>query len=105
MIPSEKCGLSPQTQTLLNSVFAKYPHIQKIVLYGSRAKGNFKTGSDIDLTILGENVSLNDLLKIQDEIDDLLLPYKVDLSLYHTIDNSELIEHIQRVGIDLYSIR
>jgi uncharacterized protein len=42
-----------------------------------------------------------ELLKIENEIDDLLLPYKVDLSLFHQIDNPSLIEHIQRVGIYL----
>lgn len=103
MIPIEKCGLKPETQKKLNSVFMKHPSIQKVVLYGSRAKGNFKVGSDIDLTILDSKMNLTDLLKIQDEIDDLLLPYKVDLSLFHTIDNKDLIEHIQRVGLDLYS--
>lgn len=103
IVSLEKCGLNPQTQEKLNSVFKKYPDIQKIILYGSRAKGNYKVGSDIDLTILGPKVNLNDLLKIQDEIDDLLLPYKVDLSLFHTIDNKDLIEHIERIGINLYS--
>jgi len=103
MIPFEKCGLSTQTQEQLNSVFVKYPNIEKIILYGSRAKGNYKIGSDIDLTIIGPKMNLNDLLKIYDEIDDLLLPYKVDLSLFHTIDNPELIAHIERAGIELYS--
>lgn len=102
MIPSEKCGLSLKTQENLISIFKNYPDIQKVILYGSRAKGNFKNGSDIDLTIFGEKMSVENLLQLQNEIDDLLLPYKVDLSLFRLIDNTELIAHINRVGVALY---
>lgn len=102
MIPAEKCGLSLKTQENLISIFKKYPDIQKVILYGSRAKGNFKNGSDIDLTIFGEKICVENLLHLQNEIDDLLLPYKVDLSLFRLIDNTELIEHINRVGVEFY---
>ena len=102
MIAPEKCGLSAQTQEKLYSVFKKYNQIQKTVLYGSRAKGNFKVGSDIDLTIFSTEMKITELLKIQNEIDDLLLPYKVDLSLFHLIDNLALTEHIERVGVEFY---
>ena len=64
--------------------------------------GNFKNGSDIDLSIFSPSMDLAELLKIENEIDDLLLPYKVDLSLYHHIDNRDLVEHIQRVGVLFY---
>lgn len=72
-----------------------------MIIYGSRAKGNFRYNSDIDLSIIGE-VSYDDLLKIELLIDELLLPYKVDLSVFNNIDNSELKAHIERVGIVLY---
>lgn len=65
--------------------------------------GNFREGSDIDLVIKGEGLFLSDLLKIETEIDELLLPYKVDLCLYSQIENHELIQHIQRVGKSFYS--
>ncbi len=74
-----------------------------MVIYGSRAMGNFREGSDIDLVIKGEGLKMSDLLKIENEIDELLLPYKVDLSLYSQIENDELIEHIQRVGKSFFS--
>ncbi len=102
MIAESTCGLNFKTQQLLNSIFLKYPQIDEIILYGSRAKGNFKVGSDIDLTIKSSSMNLSDLLKIEDDIDNLLLPYKVDLSLMHLIDNDELIKHIERVGIQIY---
>ncbi len=82
-------------------VFSKHIQIIKVILYGSRAKGNFKPGSDIDLTLVAPQMNLSELLKIENELDDLLLPYKIDLSLIHHIDNQDLLDHISRVGIPL----
>jgi predicted nucleotidyltransferase len=73
------------------------------VLYGARAKGTHKAGSDIDLTLKGEELTLPLLLKMENELDDLLLPYKFDLSIFHALDNADLIEHINRVGQVFYS--
>lgn len=67
------------------------------MIYGSRAKGNFLYNSDIDLSLLGA-ISYNDLLKIEMQLDDLLLPYKIDLSVFEKIENEDLKEHIRRVG-------
>ena len=69
-----------------------------MIIYGSRAKGNYRNGSDIDLTIKGETVTLSELMKIETELDDLLLPYKIDLSLLHKIGDASLLDHIKRVG-------
>ena len=86
----------------IQSVFAQYGNIEKAILYGSRAKGNYRTGSDIDLTLVGENLDLATLFKIENELDDLLLPYKIDLSIYHKIENKDLTDHIIRVGVVFY---
>lgn len=86
----------------IQSVFAGYSNIEKAVLYGSRAKKNYRNGSDIDLTLVGESLDLSTLLKIENEIDDLLLPYKIDLSLFHKIENPQLMNHIIRVGKVFY---
>ena len=94
-------GLPIKAIEQLKSVFVQYPEISTIILYGSRAKGTYQTGSDIDLTIVSDRLSSHQLLKIQNQIDDLLLPYTVDLSLFKAIDNPDLIEHIQRVGVKL----
>jgi predicted nucleotidyltransferase len=96
-----KHGLDQKTVTSLLSVLSQNENIDKIVLYGSRAKGNYKVGSDIDLTLIAPKLTLTDLFKLETEIDDLLLPYKVDLSLFHKIENQDLIDHIRRVGIEL----
>lgn len=96
-------GLKETTIDRINTVFSKYPDIEQAVLYGSRAKGNYRNGSDIDLTLIGDALSHAQLTRIETQIDDLMLPYSVDLSLFKHIDNANLIDHIQRVGIVFYS--
>jgi len=95
-------GLKADTIARINGVLAAHPEIEQAILYGSRATGNFREGSDIDLCLIGETLTLMQLLKIENELDDLLLPYKIDLSLFHALDNAELIDHIRRVGIVFY---
>jgi predicted nucleotidyltransferase len=95
-------GLPDKAVAKLLSVFAAHPHVEQVILYGSRAKGNYRPGSDIDLTIVGNAVDWQELLRIDNEIDDLLLPYKWDLSLLRQIDNPDLLEHIRRVGVVFY---
>lgn len=94
-------GLSEKDITTITECFKKYPEISLVVIYGSRAKGNNKRYSDIDLTIVG-NLDFAKLLRLENELDDLLLPYKIDLSLLHHISNPNLLEHIQRVGKVFY---
>lgn len=96
-------GLKETTIEKLCGVFAKYPQVSKAVLYGSRAKGNYKNGSDIDLTLHGgADLTLNVLYKILDDIDDLLLPYTIDLSIYRTLSDPDFLDHIHRVGVTFY---
>lgn len=95
-------GLSLVTIVALQEIFAKHAEIEQVVLYGSRAKGAQRKGSDIDLTLLGDKLDYRLLTRIETEIDNLLLPYTVDLSLFGQIDNPDLIEHIRRVGLVFY---
>jgi len=93
-------GLEESDIQAICGVFTKYPQVEKAVLYGSRAKGNYKNGSDIDLTLLGgEDLTLEVLYRIMDEIDDLLLPYTFDLSIYRQISDPDVIDHIRHVGV------
>lgn len=86
----------------IHAVFSSYNAIDKAILYGSRAIGNYRIGSDIDLSLVGNHLDFNVLLAIENELDDLLLPFKIDLSLLSNIENPDLIDHIKRVGIDFY---
>jgi uncharacterized protein len=98
-----KYGLPESTIQKIRAVLSRYPQVEKAILYGSRAKGNYKNGSDIDLTLRGgSDLTLNVLYKIMDELDDLLLPYTIDLSIFSNIGNPDVIEHIQRVGVTFY---
>ena len=99
---ANRFGLTPQTVEKISSVFALHPQVEKAVLYGSRAKGNYKNGSDIDLTLFGGGLGHHDLSTIMDELDDLLLPYMIDLSIFSDLTHANLIEHIQRVGVEFY---
>lgn len=98
-------GLSASVAGKIQSVFRQYPQIETVVLYGSRAKANYRQGSDIDLTIKlkpGIAPDLNLHHRLAAQLDDLNLVYTIDLSFYQQINNPDLIEHIDRVGVVFY---
>ncbi|MBT3394302.1 MAG: nucleotidyltransferase domain-containing protein [Waddliaceae bacterium] len=99
-----KFGLDDNTVEQIHAIFTRYPKIERVIIYGSRAKGNFKKGSDIDLTIQGKGLTLAVLNKIELELDDLYLPYTFDLSIYAQISDPDLIEHIDTIGLDFYKV-
>lgn len=83
-------------------ILQKNKNINRVILFGSRAKGTFNKGSDIDLALIGNKLNLNDILDISNELDELFLPYKFDLVLFERIKEKALIDHIERVGIVLF---
>lgn len=97
-------GIKDSEFELLQAVFRKHENIEKVVLYGSRAKGNYKPFSDVDITLFGEKLTRSDLNKIALDIDDLLLPYQFDISIFKSLKNKDLIDHILRVGIVVYEL-
>lgn len=97
-----KFGLKDEVIEGIQQVFVRYPEVEKVLLYGSRAKGNYKPASDIDLTLLGKNIDSTILNKISWELDDLLLPYTFDLSLFDHLTDTALLDHIKRVGVVFY---
>lgn len=86
----------------INAIFVKYSEIEQVIIYGSRAIGTFRNGSDIDLTIKGKSFTDQLLSKIYLEIDDLNSPYLFDISIYSTIESPELKDHIKRRGKIFY---
>ncbi|WP_425642657.1 nucleotidyltransferase domain-containing protein [Marinomonas gallaica] len=93
--------MAPSDIELLRSVFERFPEVTQVLVYGSRVKGNFRSSSDIDMTIL-DNVDWTLFNRIETELDDLMLPYQIDLSILSHIENDALIDHIQRVGKPIY---
>ena len=100
---TERFGLSEKDIASIQAVLKRYPQVERAVLYGSRARGTYKPGSDIDLTLAGgDDLDLSVLGRIMEEIDDLLLPYMFDLSLLSRISDPEVLGHIRRVGVVFY---
>lgn len=95
-------GLTDGAVEKIREVLSRHEKIEAAILYGSRVLETFRKGSDIDLTLVGDALGYADLLKIDRELDDLLLPNVIDLSLLSEIDNRALIEHIQHAGVTLY---
>ena len=95
-------GLSDRTLQKIHEVFKQYPQIEKAILYGSRATGTYRNGSDIDLTLCGEGLTHSILSKLDTDLDDLLLPYTIDLSVFSQIGNQDMVAQIERVGVNFY---
>jgi predicted nucleotidyltransferase len=93
-------GISQSALDKIKAVLFSMQGVEQVILYGSRAKGNYREGSDIDLAVKG-NLAFDDLAKMSVNLDDLNLPWKIDLSLYNQIKNDDLLEHIDRVGVAL----
>jgi predicted nucleotidyltransferase len=96
-------GLTPDVVQDIGRVLADFPAIEQAILYGSRAKGNYRPGSDIDLTLKARcDNSLHLLTDVMNALDDLDLPYLFDISILAQINNANLINHINRVGVEFY---
>ncbi len=96
-------GLEENIINKLIEVFETNPKVDKAFIFGSRAKGNYNEGSDIDIAIKGQDLNFDDTLSLLRKLDELKLAYEIDLINYHTIKEPALLDHIDRVGIELYS--
>ncbi|MBQ3691253.1 MAG: nucleotidyltransferase domain-containing protein [Bacteroidales bacterium] len=95
-------GLTDRELALMDSYFSQIANLEKVILYGSRAKGNYKKFSDVDITLLGKEIGVSDLFKLQDLLYESDLPYMYDVSLFKSLTNPDLIDHINRKGIVLW---
>ncbi len=95
-------GLTDRDIKTLQDIFKKHPDVQKVFIFGSRAKGTYKPGSDVDLAIMNEGVKDTFIREMESDFEDSSLPYTVDLVNYHTIKHPELKNHIDRVGLPFY---
>jgi predicted nucleotidyltransferase len=97
-----KFGLKDEYITILKMIFQKYPSIEEVVIYGSRAKGSFKERSDLDLIIKNSKIERYTISDVLFDIDESDFPFMVDLQDFELIKNKKLIEHIERVGKPFY---
>ncbi len=94
MIP----GIPQADSQRLLQLIHTHPLVQSVVLYGSRALGRQRAGSDIDLCLEAPSMGLGELLELGAALDDLLLPWQIDLQLRHLIAHEGLLAHIERAG-------
>jgi uncharacterized protein len=92
-------GLTDDTIRAIHAVLLLHPEVERAIVYGSRAKNCHRPGSDIDLALVGERLSFSILLQLINEMDNLPIPYTVDLALVSGITDPDLVDHIKRVGV------
>jgi predicted nucleotidyltransferase len=97
-------GISESVLSTIKTVFLNYPEVEKAVLFGSRAKGNFYEGSDIDIAVFGEKLNFEKMLEISIDLDKIDLLQTIDLVHFEKIKEAELKKHIERVGIKIYDL-
>lgn len=95
-------GLTDAALAAIRQVLARHPEVEVAILYGSRALGRHRPASDIDLTLIGSAISAAALARIDAELDDLLLPWMIDLSWQASIHHPALLAHLERAGLELY---
>ena len=98
----QRFGLPDHALQAIQQVLASHPEVEQAVVYGSRALGRQRPASDIDLTLIGEAIGCGTLARIEAELDDLLLPWMIDLSRLADLSHPPLLAHIQQVGQVLY---
>lgn len=95
-------GLKDEQWELVKHILQSNPKLDEAILFGSRAKGNFRPGSDVDIALKGRALQLEDILSLSNQLEDTYLPYIFDLALFHHIKDPDMIDHINRVGISIY---
>lgn len=97
-------GLTVTIVEQFNEVFARYPQLEKVVIFGSRATDRYRPGSDIDLAVIVRPEADINLNQISAELDDLNTPYLIDLVDIRYVSNEALLEHIRDFGKPFYPI-
>ena len=96
-------GLTDEVKNKISACMYEIPVIKKVLIYGSRAKGCYRNGSDIDLALFGEGLNLNNAVyPLMEKIEELDMPWSFDITIFSYIKNRKLIEHIERIGQIFY---
>ena len=96
-------GLLDRDIKEITELFESFPDIEQALIFGSRAKGNYKRGSDVDIALKGSQLSLDTVITVQGILnEDTIMPYHFDVLHYPTLANADLVAHIDRVGVVFY---
>jgi predicted nucleotidyltransferase len=102
IVDESRFGIPLRVWSQMEEVFRGHPAVVKAMLYGSRAKGNYRDNSDIDLALSGEGLTLTDQFRLETALDDLLLPWRIDLCRYEAVREPSLRDEIDRWGVEVY---
>ena len=91
-------GISEKSYQLIKRILLVFPEISTVKIFGSRALGNFKNGSDIDLALVGDKIEEEHIKELNALFLGSSIPYKIDLIHYNTITNDDLKKHIDDFG-------
>jgi predicted nucleotidyltransferase len=95
-------GLATGQRLAISGILANHPKITRAVLFGSRAMGNFRPASDLDLVLFGDGLTIGDLITLRAAIAGLNLPMEVDLIIHDQVANQGLLLHIAGKGKDFF---
>ena len=97
-----KYGLIDRDFLYINAAIQEFPEIEEVILFGSRAKGNYKKGSDVDIAIKGDRITYEIIVRFADCLnEEKPLPYFFDVVYYEAIAKPMLKADIDRVGVNL----
>lgn len=100
----DRFGLNKKIVEDIVNILKKYPEVERAVIFGSRARGDYRKGSDIDITLFGDKLTNSINTKIFYDIDDLYLIYKIDLINFNTLsENDKLRQNILDEGVEIYA--
>ena len=96
-------GLKPNQRKAIIATLSAHPKVERIVLFGSRAMGTFTTTSDVDIALFGNDLTLSEHATLSEAVAELSIPQRVDILIYHRIENQALREHIRRHGVEWFA--
>lgn len=96
-------GLSDNNFNCIIKTIELNPKVEKAIIFGSRAMGNYKPGSDIDIAVYGSKITTEEVIRLSNTLnEDTPLPYKFDVINYNTLTNNDLRLHIDEKGICIF---
>lgn len=95
--------ISEKLKLELKNIFSEYEEIEKVLLFGSRARDDYRVNSDVDICLFGKSITHLILAKVSMDVDELNTPLSFDILSFNEITKVELIDNILKEGIEIYN--
>lgn len=95
--------ISEKLKLELENIFSEYEEIEKVLLFGSRARDDYRVNSDVDICLFGKSITHLILAKVSMDVDELNTPLSFDILSFNEITKVELIDNILKEGIEIYN--